>query len=163
MTLFFHPFLMESKIPDESVRLARLDWWVLTDDWHLARGFTFHIDPVTSGWEMTEDGAVSQSGDNFNRLAVLGHPVATVLQKFMDDHDVCETAICMDTDAAFAILVYEAQRAGLRAKTHITDRRSLKQYTDQVFDFRDGLKPLVEYFIKPDGHGFPEFSPITTI
>lgn len=163
MTLFFHPFLMESKIPEESVRLARLDWWVLSDEWRIVRGFQFYVDPVTSGWEMTEDGAVCESGDTFDRLAVIGHPIAKVLQKFIDDHDVCESAVCVDSDAAFAILVYEAQKAGLRANTRITDRRSLKDYTEQRFDMKGGLKPFVEFFIKPDGHGFHEFNPTMTI
>lgn len=163
MTLFFHPFLMIPKSADESVRLARLDWWVLSDEWRIIRGYQFHIDPVASGWEMTEDGAVCESGDTFDRPAVVGHPVENVLRKFIDDHDVCQTAIAVDADAAFAILIYEAKKAGIAATKRITDRRSLKDYTDQRFDMKGGLKPFVEFFIKPGGHGFPEFNPVTTL
>lgn len=164
MTLFFHSFLMESKIPEESVRLARLDWVVLNEDWKIVRGFQFHIDPIASEWEMTEDGSICESGESYNRLSVIGHPVKSVLQKFIDDHDACNTAVTVDCDRTFAILIYEAQKAGLRANTHIENRISLGSYTDEFLDLKDGLKPLVDFFVKkcPDSV-FMEFNPVSTL
>lgn len=161
MTLFFNTFIAESKIPEEPVRLARLDWVVLSDEWRIVRGFQFHIDPTD--WGMTEDGALIESGDTFNRLAVMGHPINKVLEKFIYDHDQCETAITMDCDRCFAILVYEAQKAGLRAQTRISDRRSLGEYTDESLDLKANIQPLIDFFVKKGENGFYEFNPVQTV
>ena len=162
MTLFFQPFIVESKIPAESIRMSRLDWVVLNNDLKLVRGFSFHIDPITSGWEMTEDGAINESGYSFDRMTVLGHPIEKVLQKFIEDHDQCETAITTDCARAFAILVYEAQKAGLRATRRIEDRRCLGTYTDEAMDLKGGLQPLINFFVRESERpGFYEFTPLT--
>ena len=152
---------MESIVPEEPVRMSRLNWVVLNDECKIVRGYSFNIDPTD--WGMTEQGAVNQTGDSFDRIATIGHPVATVLQKFIDDHDACDTVFCVDCDAAFAILIYEAKRAGLRANRPITDRRSMKEFTDKLPDMKNGMQPLVDFFIRKCPNELFEFTPVSEL
>jgi hypothetical protein len=161
MKLFFHPFIVESKVPSEPVRMSCLEWVVLNEDWKLVRGFRFVIDPTD--WEMTGDGAINEAGDSFNRMVVLGHPIEKALQKFISDHDQCNVAYCIDAEKAFEILIYEAKKAGVTASTRITDRRSAKDKTDQPFDLKNGIRPLVEFYTKQCPSEFETYSPETSI
>lgn len=157
MTLFFNTFIAESKMPAEPARLARLDWIVLSDENRIVRGFQFYIDPLASNWEMTEEGALVESGHSFNLLALIGHPIEKVLAKFIYDHDFCQRVVTPDCERCFSILIEEACRVRVSAKTRIKDRVCLGNYADEALDLKGGLQPLIDFFVKKDEKGFFEF------
>lgn len=136
MTVFVHAFKMIPADATQPSRLCRLDWIVTNDNGQLCRGFSFEIEP--DNWLMDESTATLESSSTFDRMHVIGHPAAKIIQKFFDDLDSCQTMVAFDADDVIAMLTFEAKIYHCGAKRKIEQRVSLNQSTTETFDFQNG-------------------------
>lgn len=108
--------------------LIRLAWVVVTNDGKLVRGFSFNISPDNLGDEtdLLHTGVLAELKDK-------GHPLKTVLDKFLADYDACDTMVAHDLELHYGVLAAEAIRVGARAKTRIEKRLCTKTQIDEIY------------------------------